>query len=442
MPRRKKEEQPQEEIKKIKTPPIVKGMKDVLPADEKYWNFVENEVQRIIRDYSFKRVDTPILEKFEMFNHVLFNQTGAAERELFVFTDRGEKLAMRPEATPSIARAYIEHNMSTQNLPIKMYNWGPSFRQGKIVPHKLRQFNQVGFEIIGDAGPHVDAELIITGYFLLKNLGLEGEVKLNSLGCPACRPEYKKTLTEYLKSKRSAVPVEFRKNISRDPLRILNCSTNKCLRVMEDSPKIVDFLCDECRNHLFKVLEYLDELKIPYQLDPTLLRTFDYYNKAVFEITAPLKEGQEEQTVLAAGGRYDNLIEMLGGESMPAAGFSFGIEKLISEIKRNKVELPELDVPDVFVAQLSELARQKAFTFFEALRAENFSVRANFTKSSLKAQLDMAKKMNARIILILGQKEVTEETVIIREQASGIQEVVNFNKVVLEIKKRLKEMKK
>lgn len=440
MPRRKKEEQPREPIKVIKTPSIVKGMKDVLPADEKYWDFVEGEIRRVVKDYSYKRIMTPLLEKFELFNHTLFKQAGLVDKEVFSFSDHGEKMALRPEATAAIARSYIDHNMSTQQMPLKMYYLGPMFRQGKIEENKWRQFYQAGFEIVGDSTPAIDAELIIVSQFLLKGMGIDTEVRLNSLGCPSCRPDYRKTLTEYLKNKRAGLSADLKKQITKDPLKIFACTTNKCVKILEDVPQIVDFLCDDCRNHLFKVLEFLDELKITYRLEPTLLRTFDFYTKTIFEIRT-IDEKEENQVVLAGGGRYDNLIEMLGGEPTPAAGFAFGIERVINEIKRKKVELPAPARPDVFVAQISELARQKAFTFFEALRKERFSIKSNFSKSSLKAQLDMAKKLKARIILILGQKEVTEETVILRESDSGIQEVVNFKKVVKEVKKRLKDIK-
>jgi len=441
MPRRKKEEQPREPIKVIKTPPLVKGMKDILPSDGKYWDFVSGQVRRVISDYNYHRIDTPILEKYELFNHTLFNQNGVFDKEAFGFTDRGEKLAMRPEGTASTVRAFLEHNMATSVMPLKVYYWGPMFRQGRVNPAKLRQFTQVGFEVIGDRSPAIDAELIIVSTFFLKNLGLEGEVKLNSIGCPTCRPEYKKNLTEYLRSKRNAIPADLKKLITKDPIKVLQCNTQRCLKVLEDAPQFVDFLCDDCRNHLFKVLEYLDELKIAYTLEPSLLPTFDYYTKTVFEITTPRQEGKEP-VALAGGGRYDTLVEMLGGEPTPGVGFSFSVERLVSELKNYKVEIPARPRPDVFVAQLSEIARQKAFTFFEGLRAENFSVRANLSKGALKAQLDLAKKIGARIILIIGQKEVTEGTVILREVDSGIQEVINLDKVVPEVKKRLKEMKK
>lgn len=448
MPRRKKDNRQLEEVRTIKTPPLVKGMKDVLPGDGKYWDFIEEEVKRVVRDYSFRRIYTPVMEKYELFNHTLFKHGGMFEREGFYFIDRGEKLALRPDCTASISRAFIEHSLDNQPLPMKLYYSGPVFRQGRVEEERLRQFTQLGFEIIGDKSPAIDAELIIIAHYLLKNLRVENEVRLNSLGCAACRPEYTKALLGFLKSKRSAICLDCRKRSLKDPMKFLICGNTKCVRVREDAPQIIDWLCDECRNHLFKVLEYLDELKIPYRLDSTLLRTYDFYNKTVFEINPLTKDKEvkdsqteevEEILSLAGGGRHDSLIEMIGGKSMPAAGFSIGMERLVNQMKHSKNEIPGLSGPDVFVTQIGEQARQKVFSFFEKLRAEGLHVRANFSKSSLKAQLDIAIKAGAKLILILGQKEVMEGTVLLRDVDSGIQEVVNVNRIVAEIKKKLKD---
>lgn len=437
MPRRKKEEIPHEEIRKIKTPAIVDGMRDVLPADHKYWEFVEREIRKVIDGYSFLRMDTPILERYELFNHTLFKQGGALDGKVFDFIDHGQKLILRPENTASVARAFISHNMINQPLPQKVYYWGPMFRQARGEANRWRQFTQVGFEIIGEKAPAIDAELIIIASNILKNLGLEPEVRLNSVGCVICRLEYSKALSGYLKSKRAMLCQDCRRRIGRDPQHFLACKNNRCLRLKEDAPQTVDWLCDECRSHLFRVLEYLDEIKIPYQLDSTLLRTFDFYSKTIFEINVA---GQgDEKISLAAGGRYDNLMEMLSGPALPAAGFAVGLERVIQQLKTAKTEVPNPAAPDVFLAQISEQARQKAFSFFEELRRYDFSVKANLSKANLKAQLEIAAKLGAKYVLILGQKETMEGTVILRDMDSGIQEVVNRSKVFKEIQKRLKE---
>ena len=275
MPRRKKEEQPREQIKTIKTPSLARGMKDFLPADEKYYDYLENEIGRLVRDYSFKRIITPVLERYELFNHTLYKQFGAFERDAIYFVDHGEKVCLRPEMMSAICRSYIEHNMAVQPLPIKLYYIAPVFRQGRGDAGKQRQFLQAGFAIIGDKAPAIDAELIIISHFLLKNVGLSAEVKLNSLGCPICRPGYKKALQEYLRFKRNMVPAELRKIVAKEPLKVFTCSGQKCQKLIEDAPQVVDYLCDDCRAHLFKVLEYLDELQVAYKLDPAFSPEFD-----------------------------------------------------------------------------------------------------------------------------------------------------------------------
>jgi histidyl-tRNA synthetase len=437
MPRRKKEEIPHEEIRKIKTPLIVDGLRDILPADHKHFEYVEREIRKVIDGYSFVRMETPILEKYELFNHVLHRQGGVLEKEVFSFIDRGQKLVLRPESTASVARAFVSHNMANQPLPLKVYYWGPMFRQEREEANKWRQFTQVGFEIIGEKAPAIDAELIIIANNILKNLGLETEVRLNSVGCGICRLEYGKALSGYLKSKRAMICHDCRRRLGRDPRHFLACKNNRCLRLKEDAPQTVDWLCDECRNHLFRVLEYLDEVKVPYQLDSSLLRPYDFYSKTIFEVNA--KGAGDERVSLAAGGRYDTLMEMLSGPFMPGAGFALGIERTINQMKAAKAEVPNPPAPDVFLCQLSEQARQKAFTFFEELRRHNFSIKANLSKGTLKAQLDIAAKIGAKFVLILGQKEVAEGTVILRDMESGIQEVINREKVVKEIQKRLRE---
>ncbi len=438
MPRRKKEEQPQEEIKKIKTPASVDGMRDVLPADEKYWLYMEKKIRAVINDYSFKRMSTPLIEKYELFNHTLFKQSGTLEKDAFYFIDRGQKLILRPEFTSSVARSFIQHNMSGQTMPLKFYSWGPVFRQGKIETNKLREFTQVNFEILGDKSAAIDSELIIIACSLLKNFKLESEVRLNSVGCLVCRLEYNKALGGYLKAKRGALCPDCRKRATKDPSRFLTCTNSKCVRLKEEAPQTVDWLCDDCRNHLFRVLEYLDESKISYRLDSNLVRTYDYYTKTVFEID-PVGGEDQEKVTLVGGGRYDYLTEMLGGPEMPAAGFSMGLERVVNQIKTRKIEIPLPPAPDVFLAQIGEQARQRAFAFFEELRKEDFSVKANFSKSSLKAQLDSAIKLGAKFVVILGQKEVVEGTILLRDLDSGIQEVVNISKVIKELRKRLKE---
>ena len=337
--------------------------------------------------------------------------------------------------------AYIMHSMNNQMVPVKLYAWGPMFRQCKTDDNKLRQFQQVSFSIFGDGTPAIDAEIMIVAHSLLRNLGLETEIWVNSLGCNVCRLEYSKALSGYIKNKRTLVCQDCRKRAQKEPLKFLSCENAKCQKAREDAPQTVDWLCDDCRNHLFHVLEYLDEAKIPYKLDSSLLRGYDYYNRTIFEINML---GEKGDVPLCGGGRFDYLVEMIGGTRTPGVGFSIGLERVINELKKRKVELPAPEQPDVFLAQISEQARKQVYAFYEELRKEKkLIVRANFSKSSLKAQLDIATKLKSRLVLILGQKEVSEGTIILRDMESGIQEVINITKAVKEVKNvlRLKKMR-
>jgi len=437
MPRRKKSDEPEIEIKSIKTPQLVRGMKDILPVDQKYWYFIRDQLRSFADDYSYKRIDTPILENTILFTHAIGKQTDVVEKEMFSFVDKGgDKIVLRPEGTAPVARAYIGHGMLNLPQPVKLYYIGPMFRHERPQAGRQRQFYQVGFEIIGDAAPAIDAEAILIATNFFREIGIDVNVQVNNIGCLSCREGFKRALLEYYKNKKAALCGDCKKRLMRNPLRVLDCKNPKCAKLKENAPQTVDHLCDDCRDHFFRTLEYLDEIEIPYNLNSFLVRGLDYYNRTVFEIWE--KDDETGQNALGGGGRYDYLIEMLGGRETPACGFAIGIERAISTIKAKKIEIPEKPKPDVFLAQLGELARKRAMLFFEELRKSGLRVMANFSKASLKSQLELANKLGAKYVLILGQREVVDGTILMRDMESGIQEVVNFKKVIQEVKKKLK----
>ncbi len=436
MPRRKKSDEPAIKIKTIKTPQLVRGMKDLLPVDQKYWNFVRDHLRAFASDYSYKRVDTPVLENSILFSHAVGKQTDIVEKEMFVFTDKGgDKLVLKPEGTAAIARAYIGHGMLNLPQPVKLYYMAPMFRHERPQAGRLRQFHQIGFEIVGDAAPAIDAELISIASSYFEDIGIEINVQINSIGDLSSRDQYKKALVNYYKNKKASLCADCKKRLLKNPLRVLDCKNPKCAKLKENAPQTVDYLSDDSRNHFFRTLEYLDELQIPYNLNPFLVRGLDYYNNTVFEIWE--KDDETGQSALGGGGRYDYLLEMLGGRPTPACGFALGVERIITTIKEKKVEVPEDPKPDVFLAQIGEQARRRAMHFFKELRNSGLRVAANFSKASLKAQLDIANKMGASFVLILGQREIVDETILMRDMESGIQEVVNYKKVIKEVKKKL-----
>lgn len=428
-----------------KTPSVLRGFKDVLPGEQKYWDMLRSKSDQLALDYGFDRVDLPYLEETNLFTRSVGKETDIVDKEMFSFIDRGgENVSLRPEATAQVARAYINHGMFNLPQPVKLFYFGPMFRYDRPQSGRYRQFNQLGFEILGDMHPVLDAQVIIMAYNFLKEMGLPITVQVNSIGCNNCRKEYKVQLVNYYKTQKADLCEDCKERLVKNPMRLLDCKEEKCSAIKEDAPQIVDFLCDECKNHFVKVLEFLDELEIPYNLNAHLVRGLDYYTKTVFEIW-PLVETQENvaeeekkaQSALGGGGRYDNLIEMLGGRSTPAMGFSLGLERVILKLKELNLPVPERPKRDIFVAQLGESAKRKAMKLYETLRAEGIKVAECFAKDGLKNQLEVANKLGVRYALILGQKELSEGTILLRDMDAGAQETINYNKAVKDIKRRL-----
>jgi histidyl-tRNA synthetase len=430
LPRPKKGAQP---------PQLLRGMKDILPAEQKYWSFVRGKTEELAAAFNFERIDTPILEETALFVRGVGKQTDIVEKEMFAFQDQGgENMVLRPEVTAPIVRAYINHGMWNQPQPVKLYYYGPVFRHERPQAGRYRQFTQAGLEVIGDRHPVVDAHLMFAAYALFKELGIgDVVVHVNSIGDTVSREAYKTELVNYYRSKRSQICENCKKRLVRNPLRLLDCKEDGCVAVRSEAPQIVDFLNEESKNHFVRVLEYLDEMEVPYQLNPHLVRGLDYYSHTVFEIQPADDAENKTQSTMAAGGRYDGLIETLGGNPTPACGFSWGIERIILKLKEKNADVPDLPAPDVFLAQLGEPARRKMLALSNQLRAEHIKSGETFSKDALKAQLESANRLGVRFTLILGQKEVLDGTVLIRDMDSGIQEIVDFKKIIPELKKRL-----
>ncbi len=421
------------------TPQALRGMKDILPVDQKYWMHVRACVESIAGTFGFERIDTPILEESSLFVRGTGKHTDIVEKEMFSFVDQGgESMALRPEFTPSVTRAYINHGMWNQPQPIKWFTWGPVFRHERPQAGRFRQFTQSGLDVFGDRHPVIDANLIFAAHTLFKDLGIEALVQVNSIGDLASREAYKNELVSYYRSKRSQTCENCKKRLLKNPLRVLDCKEEGCQAIKAEAPQIVDFLNEESKNHFIRVLEYLDELEVPYQLQPHLVRGLDYYSHTVFEIVgAEEADKSGSQAVLAAGGRYDGLMEILGGNPIPAVGFAWGIERIILRLKEKSVRVPDLQTADVFVAQLGEPARRKTLALFNALRKEGVRVGESFSRDALKQQLEIANRLGVRYTVILGQKEVLDGTALIRDMDSGIQEIVDFKKCVAELKRKL-----
>jgi histidyl-tRNA synthetase len=441
MPRRKKSDLELKQVKQIKTPALLSGMKDALPNDDRFWLYLLQNIFEIAQDYTFQYVDTPLMERPELYSHTLGRGNKLFYGGLASFLQKNEKFVLRPDTIPALARAYIEHNLGNQNSILKLFSYGKIFRQNEDeYIGNLRYANELTLEVFGNKVAGTEAELVFIVYHLLKRIKAEPVVVLNSCGCLNCLESYEKALLNYYRPKKASLCTKCKADVGKRTLKLLECDNVRCRKIREDAPQIVDWLCQECKDHYFKVVEALDDLNVPYQLNPWLMKEFDYQSRTLFEIRL-IESGKDEKGVLLAkGSRHDNLTEMLGGGSIPAVGVSLIAEKIIKLMREAKIEPPEKVGVDVYLAQLAESAKRKAMIFFEDLRREGYSVRANFTRNSLKSQLEHAKKVDARLILILAHKEMMENTIILRDAESGAQEVVNFDRVKAEVKKKLHEI--
>jgi histidyl-tRNA synthetase len=441
MPRRKKSDLEIKQVKQIKTPALLAGMKDALPTDDRFWMNLYQNFFEIAHDYTFQYIDTPVMERPELFGHTLGKGNRIVPGGIATFLQKNEKFILRPDTIPAMARAYIEHNLGNQNSILKLFSLAKIFRQNEDeYIGNLRQANEFSLEVFGNKAAGTEAELIFIVYHLLKRINAEPIVVLNSCGCLNCLENYEKALLNYYKPKKASLCAKCRGDVAKRPLQLLECENVRCRKVREDAPQLVDWLCQECKEHYFKVVEALDDLAVPYQLNPWLMKEFDYQNRTIFEIRFVESGKDEKGLLLAKGSRHDNLVEMLGGAAMPAVGISLIAEKIIKLMRESKIEAPEKQGVDVYLAQLAETAKRKAMIFYEDLRKEGYVVKANFTRNSLKSQLEHAKKVDAKLILILAHKEMMDNTIILRDAESGAQEVVNFDKIKVEVKKKLHEI--
>lgn len=475
---KEKLEEKEAKRKKIKQPRLLRGFRDILPEEQFAWDMIEDVARTLSDDYSFGRIRLPYLEKRSLFERTVGKGTDIIEKELFAFEDQGgDKVSMRPEATAQIARAYIEHGMINKPQPVKMWYFGPMFRYDRPQAGRYRQFWQWGLEAVGSDDPIMDAQLIMVCHKFFKELGLEVTFQINSLGSADSRREYIMELVSYFKQFRRKLSDVDKKRLAKNPLRLLDSKEEGMAELKVDAPQILDWIDDKSKEHFMKVLEYLDEAEVPYELNPFLVRGLDYYNRTVFEIiqtgveekkeedeetaleetiegeekteeTEETEEGEEkveekEEPVLAlgGGGRYDELIPQLGGrdENSGAMGVAIGIERVILALKKAGIEIPKQRPVDVFFCQLGEAARRKGLRMFEDLRIAGIATAEAFGKGSLKAQLELADKMGVKLALILGQKEVLDGTIIIRNMESGGQEIVDAEKLVELVKKQIKK---
>jgi len=414
-----------------------KGTRDILPDDQIWWEKLIRVAQRLAEDYGFQKIETPVLEDIELFVRSTGQATDVVTKQMFSLrTSGGAKLALRPEGTPGIIRAYLEDGMINLPHPVKLFYWGPMFRYEQPQAGRYRQLYQFGLETIGEKTPILDVQIIQFCFHLFRLLGLKKiNLQINSLGCQQCRPAYRRVLVDYFRRRKNSLCPDCQRRLKENPLRLLDCKEEKCQPIKAQAPATVDYLCEECHRHFKEVLEFLDELEVPYFLNNFLVRGLDYYTKTVFEFF--LEESEKYPAIaLGGGGRYDNLIKELGGKPTPAVGMALGMDRLI-EVMKMEVKIKPTYNPKVFLVQLGDMGRKKSLKLFEALHEAGVVVAESFGRDSIKAQLKIADRLGVKFALILGQQEALDNTVIIRDMQSGVQETVPQEKVVEQVKKRL-----
>ena len=424
---------------KAKTIQAPKGMRDILPDEQRYWRHVLKKAEPLLEFFGFEKIETPILESTELFARSVGEGTDIVEKEMFTLrTKGGDSLTLRPEGTASTVRAYIENGMNVRPHPVKLYYSGPFFRHDQPQKGRYRQFYQLGAETIGDGSDAVDAELIFLGYKLLSGLGLDGyNVHINSIGDSNCRPAYIKALKDYYKNRIKKVCPTCKVRLKTNILRTLDCKEEGCKEIAKDAPQTVDYLDDECKRHFKHVLEFLDEAKVPYILNPHLVRGLDYYTRTVFEFLP--EENAGAQSAVISGGRYDRLVEMLGGSKTPASGWAMGLDRVVEALKDNNISIPDSKPkPKVFLAQLGDAAKRKSLVLFEALRKAGIETKSSLGRDSIKSQMRIAHRLGVKFTLIMGQKESLDATIILRDMDASTQETIPMEKIVDEVKKRLK----
>lgn len=419
----------------------VKGMHDAWGDDVSYIERVIKETKRVGEYYGFSSIMTPHLEKTELFTRPLGESSDVVEKQMYNLRTRGgDRLTLRPEGTAPLMRAYLEHGMQSFPQPVKLFYGGSFFRHETPQAGRFREFRQAGVEIIGEEDAINDAIVIRVFISTLQTLGLrEITVNINSIGDKVCRPAFRKELLAYYRKHYEKLCRDCKRRFKENPLRLLDCKEENCVALREGAPQMMDYLCEACKKHFSEVLEFLDEMAIPYFLDPHLVRGFDYYGRTVFEIFPEKPEEGVLPMALGAGGRYDDLAELLGARHIPAVGGALGVERVADFMKKKGLKARADMKPKLFLIQLGPAAKKKSLTLIEELRKIGVPVAQSLSRDSLRSQLNIVVKLEIPLAIILGQKEALDGTVGIRNMETGVQETIPFEKFIGTIKARLKE---
>ena len=401
----------------------LKGFKDILPDEVGLWQFIEQTARAIFHRYGFEEIKVPILEKTELFVRTIGENTDIVEKEMYTFADRnGSSITMRPEGTASVIRAYIENGLYVRGSVQRLYTIGPMFRHERPQKGRLRQFHQMSVEVLGSNSAMIDTEVMAMAWQILQEIGLKASLEINSLGCAACRPSFKETLQGFLQERINNLCEDCQRRSQTNPLRVLDCKSEHCQSQYASAPAITDHLCGACSLHFAEVKQTLDLLDVPYAVNAKMVRGLDYYTRTTFEL---LTTELGAQGAIGAGGRYDGLVKQLGGPEVPGIGFAMGMERLVMLLSQNNA-LDTRPFLDLFLVTLGEKAREKGFALMQMLRLQGLRVMMDHEGRSMKNQMKQADKQNTRFALILGDNELANREVLLKDMHSGEQKLVEL----------------
>jgi histidyl-tRNA synthetase len=412
-----------------------KGVADILPEDIPMWRYMEDTLRSALERSGFAEIRLPIFEATRLFSHSIGTETDIVAKEMYTFQDKGGRsFSLRPEGTASAVRAYLEHRLYAQQPVCRLYYMGPMFRAERPQAGRYRQFHQLGAEVFGTDSPSLDAELLALLMNTFSQMKLTGlRLQLNSLGCAACRPQHRKQLVSFLADNKSGLCPDCQRRADTNPLRVFDCKKPGCQQILAPAPQSMDTLCADCQDNFEQIKALLNQLKINFELNPRLVRGLDYYTRTAFEITSSQLGAQN---AVAGGGRFDGLVEQLGGPPTPAFGFAIGLERLLLLLQQQPPARTEK--PWVYLALLGEMARREGFILQHSLRQQGITVQMNYADQGLKKQLKQADKLGAPLVLIMGEDEINNNKVIIRDMRQGTQEEVSLKQLTDKLKGALK----
>ncbi|MBQ6820372.1 MAG: histidine--tRNA ligase [Clostridium sp.] len=401
-----------------------KGTKDMLPQDAYKWQYVEGILREVSKNFGVKEIRTPMFEHTELFLRGVGETTDIVQKEMYTFNDKGNRsITLKPEGTAPTVRAFIENRLFNEAQPTKLYYIIPCFRYENVQKGRYRQFHQYGVEAFGSKEPSIDAEVIALAMEALNKLGLKSlSLNINNLGCPSCRAKYNEALKKYLQDNYDNICGLCKTRFDKNPMRILDCKEKSCKEITKNAPIILDYVCEECESHFTEVKKYLDALNIKYTIDPGIVRGLDYYTKTIFEIL-------NDDFTVCGGGRYDKLIEEIGGPEMPAVGFAIGLERLIMTLEKEGIEIPREDIIELYIGARGEDAKTQGFVLANNLRNVGVKTEINHMGRSVKAEMKYANKIGAVFTTILGDDELQNRTLKLKRMSDGEQFEVNLDNI-------------